>query len=199
LLRRSESVDDDLPEALVGWAVRDLVTAEERLRAFVARVPRDPFARHLLGATQLARGSVQEAVGTLESLISDDSDFTPALNHLGAAYLALGEVDRGLATLRHFVERDPGNASARDSLAGALEQAGDREAAIGQLTRALLLDPSFAYAWLHLGEILEQLGETDLAARAYRTARDAPGAYGAAFVDVAEKNLARLGRDGDPQ
>jgi len=82
-------------------------------------------------------------------LISDDSDFTPALNHLGAAYLALGEVDRGLATLRHFVERDPGNASARDSLAGALEQAGDREAAIGQLTRALLLDPSFAYAWLH--------------------------------------------------
>jgi tetratricopeptide (TPR) repeat protein len=199
LLRGTEELDDDLAEALIAFASRDLASSEERARAFISHVPDDPYARHLLGATLLARGSVADAVTVLESLIDDHPGFAAALNHLGSGYLSLGDTERGLTTLRRFVELDPTNASAHDSLADALVQVGDQEGAIAQLVRALLLDPSYAYAWVHLGGIFEELGETHLAARAYRTARDAPGVYGVAFADLANQHLARvaLAADGD--
>ena len=199
LLGGTEELYDDLAEALLAFASRDLATTEERVRAFVGHVPDDPYARHLLGSALLARGSVAEAVTVLELLIADHPDFSPALNHLGGAYLALGDSERGLATIQRFVHLDPGNASAHDSLADALVETGDREGAIAQLARALLLDPGFAYAWVHLGEIFEELSEIHLAAAAYRIAREAPGAYGVGFVDLADKHLARVIRaaDGD--
>ena len=192
-------LEDNLAEALIAFASRDLATSEERARAFLSHVPDDPYARHLLGATLLARGSAAEAVTVLESLIDDHPDFAAALNHLGGGYLSLGDTERGLAALRRFVELDPTNASAHDSLADALVQVGDQEGAIAQLARALLLDPSYAYAWVHLGEIFEEMGETNVAARSYRTARDAPGVYGVAFADLANQHLARaaLAADGD--
>lgn len=182
LERHAPDPGPSLAPAIAALAAGEHAVAVEHARAFVDRVPDDPFGRHALGFLLVDVGRPGEAVAVLESLVRSSPAFTPALNHLGMAYLALGDGERAVATLRRFVELEPDNPSAHDSLADALEATGSREEAIAHLLRAVLLEPRFAYGWRHIGELLEASGEARLAHEAYRRAVAAGGLYGPSFL-----------------
>lgn len=180
-----------MAQAIAALAAGEHAVAVEHARAFVDRVPGDPFGRHALGFLLVDVRRADDAVGVLESLVRSTPAYTPALNHLGFAYLALSDGKRAVEILRRFVELEPDNASAHDSLADALEATGDREEAIAQLLRAVLLEPRFAYGWRHIGELLEASGEAGLALEAYRRAVAASELYGPSFVADVEARIAR--------
>jgi predicted Zn-dependent protease len=179
-----------MTEMIAAQARADLQAGLARSAELLALRPADPYVRHKHAVFLLDLGRPAEASAALEALMSDQPDFTLALNHLGFALLALGQPDRAIGTLRRLTDAEPDNYSARDSLADVLEATGDTRAAVVELEQAVDIEPAFAYGWRHLGDLRVELGEMDAARAAYRAAAANASLYGGAFTDSLQSRLA---------
>ena len=75
-----------------------------RLLAFHAQDPEDPFVRFALASEYLKKGDEQAALEWFEELAADQPDYVGTYYHLGKLYESLGRKDDALATYRSGIQ-----------------------------------------------------------------------------------------------
>jgi tetratricopeptide (TPR) repeat protein len=143
-------------DALATMIEGDGAGALARIRAHVARHPRDAFALQpatnvfgLIGFSGRA-GREQEVFDLLASLARDYEDDWWYLGTLGFWHTELGRIERGLELNRRSLEANPRNGNAAHGLAHAWYELGDDAAGIGFLERFLASCPRDAGMHCHV-------------------------------------------------
>ncbi len=143
-------------DALATMIEGDAPGALERIRAHVARHPRDAFALQpatqvfgLIGFSGRAERE-QEALDLLAPLADEYGDDWWYLGTLGFWLTELGRVDEGLALNRRSIEANPRNGNAAHGLAHAWYERGDDDAGLAFLRRFLSSFPPDAAMHCHV-------------------------------------------------
>jgi tetratricopeptide (TPR) repeat protein len=94
----------------------------DKLRAFIASRPDDPFPRYALALEHRNAGEHAEAWQAFEDLIARHPDYTAAYLHAGNALVALGRQDEARSVWRQGIEAcaAKGDTHARSELEAAL-------------------------------------------------------------------------------
>jgi tetratricopeptide (TPR) repeat protein len=94
----------------------------DKLRAFIAARPGDPFPRYALALEHRNAGDHAEAWRVFEELIAAHADYTAAYLHAGNALVALGRAEDARAVWRKGVQTctEKGDLHARGELESAL-------------------------------------------------------------------------------
>jgi len=79
-------------------------TRINRLLAFHAQDPDDPFVRFALASEYLKKGDEQTALEWFERLAADQPDYVGTYYHLGMLYQRLGRPDDALETFQRGIE-----------------------------------------------------------------------------------------------
>jgi tetratricopeptide (TPR) repeat protein len=152
--------------------------AEAELRQALAKDPRLPHVRFLLGQTALFRGRLDEAL----ALLQDELAVNPAdaMTHyrLGDAFVHRLEWDRAIESLQRSIWLNPYFSGPYILLGRAYAQKGDTATAEGMLRQAIAYDPNNRVSHYMLGQLLQRMGreqearvELELANRL----KDSPG------------------------
>jgi tetratricopeptide (TPR) repeat protein len=98
----------------------------DKLRAFIAARPGDPFPRYALALEHKNGGALAEAWAVFEELIAHHPDYTAAYLHAGNTLLALGRKEDAREVWRSGVSacQRQGDQHARGELEGALMSVG---------------------------------------------------------------------------
>lgn len=98
----------------------------EDLRKFVELQPDDPFPRYGLALQLKAEGRLDEAIATLEELVSKFPAYVPGHQQRAIALQQAGRIDEARAAYGAGIEaaRKAGNRHAEDEMRGALEMLG---------------------------------------------------------------------------
>lgn len=153
---------------------RAVITAEERLRAFLARKPGDYEARRVLTTVLLSQHRFADAVANANQLQAIDPRDAVNYGAIGDGYLELGDYDRAFAAFDKMGQLQPGPpAYARTSY--ALEIKGDLPGALEYMRRAADGTPpsdpeSQAWHYAQVGDLLLQQGRSGDARREYEHA-----------------------------
>ena len=150
-----ESGDQDQAVALLGTEIK--------------RAPGNLKARLALGALQLERRAVPQAIETLEPFRLDPEAPPEAIKLLAAAYVAADKPDQALAAIQAYVQHHSKQPAGYVMLGSLLADRGSREGAKEQYQQALTHDAESMAALRGLAE-LEALGDqgVDGAARLVR-------------------------------
>ena len=178
---------------------RAVITAEERLRAFLKHDPRHYEAQRMLAAVLLSQHRFGDAIAQANKVSAMDPRDAWNFGAIGDGYIELGDYDRAFAAYDRMGQLQPGPpAYARTS--HALEIKGDLAGALEYMRRAA--DGSWsndteAQAWHYsqVGELLLQQGRLGDAKREFEHAEatfpNHPLARaGLAKVKIAEGDLA---------
>jgi tetratricopeptide (TPR) repeat protein len=177
---------------------RAVITAEERLRAFLTLAPDHYEAQRMLTAVLLSQHRFGEAIAQAESQRARDPRDAWNYGAIGDGYLELGGYDKAFEAFDRMGELQPGAASyARVSY--GLELKGDLDGAIEQMRHASEAttpgDPeSLAWHFSQIGQLLLQKGRLVEARlqfeRAAATFADHPFAIdGLARIRIVEGDL----------
>ena len=127
-----------------------LEPAAELLRAFLAAVPFDPAANHLLGGIYYRQGKYGPAREHLGRACATPGATAEMFNNYGAALKALGDVPGAVAAYRRALAVDPNYADALNNLGVIYRTQGQSSQAIEILRRAAALKPELAEAQKNL-------------------------------------------------
>ncbi len=153
---------------------RAVITAEEHLRAFLARQPDHYGARRMLSAVLLSQHRFRDAIAEANKAIADNPRDAWNYGAAGDGYMELGDYTRAFDAFDRMGQLQPGPAAyARTSY--ALEIKGDLEGALEYMQRAAdgtsPNDPeSQAWHYAQVGDLLLQLGRTAAARSQYERA-----------------------------
>ena len=159
------------------WAflqVDDLLQAEARFAALLARDGAFFPATAGLGWVDLARGSYRDAIAHFDDALDDAADYVPALVGRGDALLAADDVSGALASFEGALAADPAlvrverligelrlrvmsERLADAQAAEAEERLADAEAAYADVIAA---SPESAFLYVALAELKQRQGET---------------------------------------
>jgi tetratricopeptide (TPR) repeat protein len=123
----------------------DPATARRQAEAILARAPKDPRARLILGSAQRRLGDPQAARALLAPLAMTHPGAAHTHYELGLTLAALGETASAVAALRHAVSHKPQWPEAWRALGEQLFLSGDTEGteiAYAEHARALITDPA---------------------------------------------------------
>ncbi len=123
-----------------------LEPAAELLRGFLAAVPYDPAANHLLGGIYYRQAKYALARESLARACSAPGATAEMFNNYGAAVKALGDTAGAVAAYRHALTIDPNYADALNNLGVIYRAQGQSSQAIEILRRAAALKPDLAEA-----------------------------------------------------
>jgi tetratricopeptide (TPR) repeat protein len=149
--------------------------AEEELKRALARDPKLPQVRLLLGQTALFRGRLDEAVTLLDEERRLNPGNATVLDRLGDAYLRLGRWDEAIDVLQRSTWINPYSSNPYILLGRAHLKKSDAGSAEGLLRKAIEYDPNNQAAHYLLGQALQKLGRADEAKREFETAERLPG------------------------
>ena len=153
---------------------RAVITAEERLRAFLDRRPADYEANRMLAAVLLSQHRFGDAVAQAERVRNMDPRDAWNYGAIGDGYLELGDYERAFAAFDRMGQLQPGPAAYARTAYG-LEIKGDLPGALEYMRRAAEgtspNDPE-AQAWhfAQVGDLLLQQGRPGDARREYERA-----------------------------
>ena len=141
---------------------RAVITAEQHLRAFLARKPDHYEARRLLAAVLLSQHRFADAVKEANRTMAADPRDAWNYGAAGDGYIELGDYARAFDAFDRMGQLQPGPASYART-AYALELKGDLEGALDYMRRAAEgtspNDPeSQAWHYAQMGDLLVQLG-----------------------------------------
>lgn len=127
-----------------------LEPAAELLRAFLAGVPFDAPANHLLGGIYYRQGKFAPAREHLARACAAPGATAEMFNNYGAALKALGDVAGAVGAYRRALAVDPNYADALNNLGVIYRAQGQSSQAIDILRRAAALKPGLAEAQKNL-------------------------------------------------
>ena len=141
---------------------RAVITAEQHLRAFLARKPDHYEARRLLAAVLLSQHRFADAIKEANRTMAADPRDAWNYGAAGDGYIELGDYARAFDAFDRMGQLQPGPASYART-AYALELKGDLEGALEYMRRAAEgtspNDPeSQAWHYAQMGDLLVQLG-----------------------------------------
>ena len=140
---------------------RAVITAEEHLRAFLARAPHHYDVQRMLAAVLLSQHRFGDAIAAANKLIAIDPRDAWNYGVAGDGYMELGDYLRAFEAFDRMGQLQPGPA-AYARIAYALEVKGDLEGALEQMRRAADgTSPndaeSQAWHYAQIGDLLLQL------------------------------------------
>jgi protein O-mannosyl-transferase len=130
--------------------------SETLWRVTLAKNPGCWMAYNNLGALELARGNIDEAIVSFERSVSLYRDQPEAHYNLGSALLAKGNLDEAIAQCEMALLLQPNDPDAHVVLGNALLGRNDAEQAISEYRKALTLRPDDATARHNLDIALQQ-------------------------------------------
>ena len=173
---------------------RAVITAEERLRAFLKDNPEHYEAQRMLAAVLLSQHRFGDAIAQANKVSARDPRDAWNYGAIGDGYLELGDYDRAFAAYDRMGQLQPGPpAYARTS--HALEIKGDLAGALEYMRRAAegswSNDPeSQAWHYSQLGELLLQQGRLGDAKREFERAAATFPNHPVAMVGIAKVKIA---------
>jgi type II protein arginine methyltransferase len=127
-----------------------LEPAAELLRSFLAAVPFDAPANHLLGGIYYRQGKYAPAREHLARACATPGATAEMFNNYGASLRALGDISGAVAAYRRALAVDPNYADALNNLGVIYRAQGQSSQAIEILRRAATLKPGLAEAQKNL-------------------------------------------------
>jgi tetratricopeptide (TPR) repeat protein len=115
-------------------------------------------------------GKWKEADEELESALTMDPQFSPALGQIADFWVAKKKPDQAIARVRKHLAIHPGDANAHVVLGSLFVGQKQYDAAQPELERALQLSPNLLQAHLQLGRLLQSRGEIDAAIERFEKA-----------------------------
>jgi tetratricopeptide (TPR) repeat protein len=140
-----------------------LASAEEKLRQFIKKYPRDTFGHYQLGNVLLRQQKPEEAIKSYQEAIRLNSKYALAHNGIGVAFASQERWDEAIAEYQKALAINPNYGDALIYLGEALWQKGNRDEAVASFEKALGVyknqnRPDKAQ---RVEEILRQLKSTD--------------------------------------
>jgi tetratricopeptide (TPR) repeat protein len=153
---------------------RAVITAEEHLRAFLARQPAHYEARRMLAAVLLSQHRFRDAIAEANKAMAADPRDAWNYGAAGDGYMELGDYDRAFQSFDRMGRLQPGP-PAYARIAYALEIKGDLEGALDYMRRAAdgtsPNDPEGqAWHYVQIGDLQLQLGRVPQARLEYERA-----------------------------
>jgi len=137
---------------------RDAVPA---LRQAAQLLPGDAEAQRNLGAVLKAQGRLEEALASLERVLTIEPHDVAVLVAAADCLCALGRAREAVPLYERALERNPRAPEAHNNLGNALQETGDCTRAAECYRRALAINPADAEALANLGNALRQLGQLE--------------------------------------
>ncbi|VAW06555.1 hypothetical protein MNBD_ALPHA05-746 [hydrothermal vent metagenome] len=170
-----ESNDAKLDVVRIVSAKDGADAAESRLRAFVKEFPKNQDLRFALVDLQYDRGALDNAIATLEPLMTSD-DVAVALrakNKLTLLYLRDGDRDKAKVLVDEILEADDNNTDALIRRASFLLDDGEFDTGVADLRTALSNNPDLVEAMVLMSRAFELQDNVDFAraelAKAFET------------------------------
>ncbi len=137
------------------WALRATLDTSSSVAAELKRFldinADQPTGQMQLGAFEIARGSLTNALGHFQTAVKWDP-FSPGIRHeLAIVYSQLGRLPEAVAELEEAVKLAPKDAEFHFKLALALNEIGETDRMVVELEKAVQSDPRHARAWYNLG------------------------------------------------
>lgn len=144
--------------------------AQALYRAIVDASPDNFQALHLLGASYLQQGSLDEGIALLERALALKPDYADAHYNYGCALQTLGRTGEAIKCFEAALASDPRHAGALLNLGNALQTQGRHAEAMERYAQLLELRPDDADAHNNWGNSLQELARHEEARDHYETA-----------------------------
>lgn len=106
----------ELKEASALVKARQFADAQAKLEALIAKRPREPQARFLLGVVDTEQGKTDAAIAAFRGLIEDYPELPEPYNNLAVLYARRGEYESARVALETATRTAPDWAVARENL-----------------------------------------------------------------------------------
>ena len=151
--------------------------------------PNSGLAHHYLGAVELKRGSLNDAIAHFAQAVQRIdpiySAHAEAYYNYGLALAQSGQIEPAIRQFRRSLELQPNQSVTHFNLANALAQQGKLDEAAKHFEEAVRIHPGFAKAYHNLGRIVAAQGRLDTAIGYFRQALDIDPNFAAAHESLA--------------
>jgi len=168
--------------------LKKIGTAIDVFKQLHGLVPRDHHATYALASVEMLGARYQDALNTLQPLISGGSTDAEALQIASAAFEALGNTPRAVQTLRQAIIAAPDRADLYVQFASLCLEYKSFQVGIDMINAGLARIPDSANLYLARGVMYVQQGNYDAADKDFARAEtlDAPEATGAGAKALSE-------------
>ena len=168
------------------------VTAFEQL---VKLLPEKPYARYDLALVQTLAGKNEDAIGTLQPLLSGETAEPDVVSLASEAYEAAGDTPKAVSFLRRAIVLQPGNPDFYVRFAGLCLSHDSFEAGLHMVNAGLKNLPKEPSLYIMRGLLYGQLTQYDKAEQDFETAEklNPAGATSAYALALTEIQAAQVG------
>ena len=195
LARRITDVESHPPEVLAALAAyydQDYKLAEERVRAFLLKVPDEPVAMRLLAELGTRLGEYEDAEFILERCKALNPDYLHARFDYAEVLNKRFKYDAALREAEELVALEPANPQFLMQRANLMLHTGRTEDAADEYARLQAASPDNTMVSLTYGHALKTLGRIDAAVAAYRQGYAARPDFGDAYWSLANLKTYRF-------
>ena len=187
-----ESHPPEVLAALSAYYDQDFKLAEDRVRAFLLKVPDEPVAMRLLAELGTRLGEYEDAEFILERCKALNPDYLHARFDYAEVLSKRFKFDTALGEAEALVALEPANPQFLMQRANLMLQVGRTEDATSEYARLQQDSPNNATVSLTYGHALKTLGRIDQAVGAYRQAYAARPDFGDAYWSLANLKTYRF-------
>lgn len=191
-VREVEAQPQELMGALAAYYDQDYPAAEERVRAYLLKVPDDPVGMRLLAELGTRLGEYEDAEFILERCREFHPDYLPARFDYAEVLGKRFRFERALAEADQLVSIEPDNAQFLMQRANLMLQIGETGRALEEYDRLYAMDSEHAMVSLTRGHALKTLGNVEGAIGAYRRAYEIRSSFGDAYWSLANLKTYRF-------
>ena len=187
-----ESHPPEVLGALSAYYDQDYKLAEERVRAYLLKVPDDPVAMRLLAELGTRLGEYEDAEFILERCKVLNPDYLHARFDYSEVLNKRFKYDAALREAEELTALEPANPQFAMQRANLMLHVGRTEDAVAEYARLQQQSPDNATVSLTYGHALKTLGRIDAAVDAYRQGYAARPDFGDAYWSLANLKTYRF-------
>ena len=169
-LREAGTVEPALREVMRHLEGGRPEQARTLCKEIIARVPRQPFALHMLGMLEFHSGNIREAERLVAQAAALKPDSAMFFADLAAILRTQGRISEAIVACRKVLSLNPQDGDAWYRLGCFLRDSNELDGCIEAFHEAIRLRPNFVPAHLNLGIALGESGDLDAAEIVYQRA-----------------------------